>query len=62
MKVERFNKFRNVHFIADYHKFTCVPLRFAIRNRSNFLEVENVTVMSVITKQLYFVWCYGVCP
>jgi hypothetical protein len=48
MKVEHFNKFRNVHFIEDYHNFTCVSLRFAILNRRNFHEAENVTVMFVI--------------
>jgi hypothetical protein len=49
MKVERFNKFRNVNVMADYHNFTCVPLRFAILNRSKFHEAEKVTLMSVIT-------------
>ena len=49
MKVELFNKFRNVHSMEDYHSFTCIRLQFAILNRRTFHETENVTVMSVIT-------------
>jgi len=49
MKVEGFNKFRNVHCIEDYHNITCVPLRFTILNRRTFHEAENITVTSVIT-------------